>query len=144
MPGGKRIGAGRKAVKIDLGELEKLCSLQCTDEELAAWFKVAPRTIERRRKQAGFLDAMNRGRAKGRISVRRTLFGQAAKGSTAASIFLAKNLLGYRDVQRNEHSGPDGGPIPVAGAIDLSRLSSEEIEQLGRLMDQAEAPGGKR
>jgi hypothetical protein len=38
MPGGKRIGAGRKAVKIDLGELEKLCSLQCTDEELAAWF----------------------------------------------------------------------------------------------------------
>ena len=67
MPGGKRIGAGRKAVKIDLGELEKLCSLQCTDEELAAWFKVAPRTIERRRKQAGFLDAMNRGRAKGRI-----------------------------------------------------------------------------
>jgi len=34
---------GRK-VKIDLGELEKLCVLQCTDEEISAWFGVSTRT----------------------------------------------------------------------------------------------------
>ena len=78
------------------------------------------------------------GRAKGRISVRRTLFSQAGKGSAAASIFLAKNLLGYRDVRRNEHSGPEGGPIVMDGGLDLSRLSAEEIEQLATLVDKAQ------
>jgi hypothetical protein len=144
MHGGKRGGAGRKASTIDLAELEKLCGLQCTDEELAAWFGVSPRTIERRRKQPSFLDRMQQGRAKGRISVRRMLFSQAAKGNTAASIFLAKNLLGYRDVQRNEHCGPDGSPISIEESVNLSRLSSEEIEQLLGLMDRAQTPGEKR
>ena len=49
MHGGKRAGSGRKPIKIDLVELEKLCSLQCTDEEVADFFNVAVKTIERRR-----------------------------------------------------------------------------------------------
>ena len=138
MPGGKRAGSGRKAVKIDPVELEKLCGLQCTDEELAAWFGVSARTIERRRRQPAFGEAMERGRAKGRVSVRRMLFGQAAKGIPAAAIFLAKNLLGYRDVRSNEHSGPDGGPIAIDGGLDLSQLSEEELEQMQALMDKAQ------
>jgi hypothetical protein len=141
--GGKRGGSGRKTVHIDLVELEKLCELQCTDEEIASWFRVSPRTIERRRKDANFREIMERGRANGRISVRRMLFSQANKGSTAAAIFLAKNLLGYRDVQRNEHSGPDGGPIPVDHGIDLSRLTAEQVEQLFGLIDQAQPTGEK-
>ena len=36
--------------KIDLVELEKLSGMQSTDEEIAAWFGVTTRTIERRRK----------------------------------------------------------------------------------------------
>jgi len=39
--------------------------LQCTDEELAAWFNVTTRTIERKRKNAKFAEVMNRGKAKG-------------------------------------------------------------------------------
>src|SRR5690349_16406180 len=35
--------AGRKRVQIDLTELEKLCSLHCTDEDLADWFGVSTR-----------------------------------------------------------------------------------------------------
>jgi hypothetical protein len=114
MKGGKRPSAGRKAVKIDLAELEKLCSLQCTDEEVASFFSVSARTIERRKKKPAFAEAMERGRAKGRMSVRRTLFSQAANGNIAAAIFLAKNLLGYKDYFANEHSGPDGGPIALS------------------------------
>jgi hypothetical protein len=142
--GGKRGGAGRKTIHIDLDELEKLCRLQCTDEELAAHFGISVRTIERRKKQPAFRERMERGFATGCISVRRMLFGQAAKGNTAASIFLAKNLLGYRDVQRNEHSGPDGSPIPINAGVDLSRLSTEEIEQLRVLADRAQALGEKQ
>jgi hypothetical protein len=35
---------------INLAELEKLAAMQCTDEEIAAWFNVSPPNIERRRK----------------------------------------------------------------------------------------------
>jgi hypothetical protein len=142
--GGKRHGAGRKTIHIDQDELEKLCRLQCTDEELAAYFGVGVRTIERRGKQPAFREKMERGRATGRISVRRMLFSQAAKGNTAASIFLAKNLLGYRDVQRNEHSGPDGSPIPIHAGFDLSQLATEELEQLQTMAERLKALGEKR
>lgn len=71
MSGGIRAGAGRKATPIDLIELEKLCSLHCSDEEIAAWFQVSLRTIQNRRAQAKFGEVMRRGQAKGKISVRR-------------------------------------------------------------------------
>jgi hypothetical protein len=143
MHGGKRTGAGRKATTIDLTELEKLCGLQCTDEDLAAYFGVTVRTIERRRQKPAFAAAMERGRAKGRLSVRRSLFTQAAGGNIAATIFLAKNLLGYRDVRNNQLSGPDGGPIALQNSLDLTQLSTEEFEQLQTLMDKADRPQGE-
>src|SRR5579871_3304011 len=103
----------RPKAKIDLVELEKLYGMQCTDEEVAAFFGVSTRTIERRRQTQHFRDIVERAKAKGRVSVRRHLFRLAAAGNIAAAIFLSKNLLGYRDVVNNEHSGPGGGPIQV-------------------------------
>jgi hypothetical protein len=138
--GGKRAGSGRKAVHIDLEQVEKLCALQCTDEELASFFGVNVRTIERRKDQPAFADAIARGKAKGRLSLRRSLWGLAAKGNPAANIFLAKNLLGYKDYFSNEHSGPDGGPIVIAPAPELSALNDEELKQLRALVSKTERP----
>src|SRR5258705_13438826 len=130
--GGKRSGSGRRAVKIDLAELERLCSIQCTDQELASFFEVDVRTIERRKKNSRFMAALERGRAKGRVSGRRMLFSLAAKGNVAAAIFLAKNLLGYKDYFSNEHSGPDGGPIPVSVIEALHRRRNQlAVERQG-------------
>jgi hypothetical protein len=138
--GGRRAGSGRKAVHIDLEQVEKLCALQCTDEELASFFGVNVRTIERRKDQPAFADAIARGKAKGRLSLRRSLWGLAAKGNPAANIFLAKNLLGYKDYFSNEHSGPDGGPIVIAPAPELSALNDEELKQLRALVSKTERP----
>ena len=118
--GGKRPGSGRKAIKIDLALLEKLCTMQCTDVELAGIFEVNVRTIERHKKKPAFAAVMERGRAKGRLSVRRSLFEQAAKGNAQSTIFLAKNLLGFKDYVSNEHSGPEGSPIPLSLAETLN------------------------
>ena len=139
MNGGKRPRAGRKAVKIDLAELEKLASLQCTDEEIACFFRVSTRTIERRKKKPAFAEAMERGRAKGRMSVRRALYSQAANGNIAATIFLAKNLLGYKDYFSNEHSGPDGGPIPLSLIEALQRRRNNLADE--RKSGTGSAPG---
>jgi hypothetical protein len=80
---------------------------------------------------------MERARAKGRVSVRRSLFRMAAANNVAAAIFLAKNLLGYRDVVNNEHSGLAGGPIQIAAKPDFSQLSDEELKQLRAIADKA-------
>lgn len=120
----------RPKVKIDLAELEKLCSLQCGDEELAAFFEVSVRTILRRRQVPKFREVMERGRARGKVSLRRYLWKLAANGNVAACIFLSKNLLGYRDVGAIEHSGPAGGPIEIAEKPDLSKLTPDELKQL--------------
>ena len=140
--GGARSGSGRKPVHIDLVELEKLCALQCTDEEVAAWFGISVRTVERRRGKTGpFAEATERGRAKGKLSLRRHLWRLASAGNVAAAIFLSKNLLGYRDVVNTEHSGLAGGPIQIAARPDLSQLSDEELRQL-RAITRKTLPGG--
>jgi len=120
----------RPEKQIDLVELEKLCGMQCTDEEIAAFFGVSTRTIERRRKVESFREIMDQGRAKGRVSVRRALFKLAAQGNVASAIFLSKNLLGYRDVVNTEHTGLAGGPNQIEGRPDLSQLTDEELQQL--------------
>lgn len=129
--------AHRKA-KIDLAELEKLCAMQCTDEEIAAFFGVSTKTVERRPKVQRFSDVMEQATAKGRVSVRRNLGRRASTGNVAAAIFLAKNLLGYRDVVANEVSGPDGRPIPIESRPDLSNLYNEELEQLKNFSEKAQ------
>ena len=139
MAGGARPRAGRKAIKIDLRELEKVYALQCTDAEVASFFKVSPRTIERRKRQPAFAEAMERGRASGRTSVRRMLFSQAAKGNVAAAIFLAKNVLGYKDFVNNELSGPNGNPIEVDHKPDISQLTDEELQQLRTIAAKAKS-----
>jgi hypothetical protein len=123
MSGGTRTGAGRKPVPIDLGELEKLCSLQCTDEEIAAWFGVSTRTIEQHRKQPKFAEVMTRGRAKGRISVRRAQMKLLEAGNGVMGVWLGKQLLGQRDVTPIELSGPHGQEM---------KLSLEAIDALVR------------
>ena len=56
--------------EIDLNELEKLATLHATDAELAAWFGVSTRTIERRKLEPEFAEAIERGRAKGKLNLR--------------------------------------------------------------------------
>jgi hypothetical protein len=134
MSGGVRQGAGRKPVKIDLEQLEKLCALQCTDQEIASFFLVSVRTIEnRRRKQRTFAEAMERGRGIGRISVLRHQMKLLEAGNATMAVWLGKQLLGQRDVITAEHIGSGGGPIQVAMKPDLRRLDDDELRQLREL-----------
>jgi hypothetical protein len=122
-------------VNIDLVELEKLCSLQCTDEEIAAWFGVSTRTIESRRKQPQFSEVMSRGKAKGRISVRRAQMKLLESGNGTMGVWLGKQLLGQRDVTPIELSGPHGEPV---------QFSLETLDAaITRARERAKAPSGR-
>jgi hypothetical protein len=111
MRGGPRPGAGRKPIEIDLAELEKLCTLQCTNEEIAAWFNCSVRTIESYSKKPEYTEVMARGRAKGRISVRRAQMKLLESGNATMGVWLGKQLLGQRDVTPIELTGSQGKPL---------------------------------
>ena len=106
---------------IDLVELERLCMMQCTDEEIAAWFGVTTRTIERRRKNPKFAEVMDRGKAKGRISVRRQQLKLLEAGNATMGVWLGKQILGQTDEVRHEVNGKFVGiNVILPRAIELN------------------------
>jgi hypothetical protein len=113
MRGGIREGAGRKPIVVDIVEVEKLASIQCTEEEMAAFLNISVRTFQNRLKDREFAEAAARGKAKGRISVRRHQMKILEKGSAAMGIWLGKQLLDQRDVTPTELSGPNSGPVKI-------------------------------
>jgi hypothetical protein len=128
MSGGSRAGAGRKLTQIDLKELEKLCSLQCSHEEIAAWFGVSVRTIQNRCKLPKYADVMRRGKAKGCISVRRAQMRLLEAGNGTIAVWLGKILLGQKDTM--QITGANGGPIQTESKPDYSILSVDELRAL--------------
>ncbi|GAC1678875.1 MAG: hypothetical protein NVS9B2_30150 [Steroidobacteraceae bacterium] len=95
-PGGARAGAGRPAAKFNVDEVEKLASMHCTAAEIGAFFGVSKRTLERHMQDQDVQDAMERGRAKGRISIRRAQIKLMQEGHAGMAMFLGKNFLGQR------------------------------------------------
>lgn len=83
----------RPRKQIDKEELIKLAALQCTLEEIAAWFDVNKSTISRR-----FATEIAQGREKGKISLRRKQW-KLADNNASMAIFLGKNYLGQKDIQ---------------------------------------------
>jgi hypothetical protein len=78
--------------------VEKLAALNCTLEEIAAFFSVSLPTIDRL--VAIGREAIECGRYKGRLSVRREQFKLLQAGNATMGIWLGKQLLGQRDYDR--------------------------------------------
>ena len=116
--------------KIDMAELERLSAMQCTDEEIAAWFGVTTRTIERRRKNAKFAEVMSRGKAKGRISVRRAQLKLLEAGNATMGVWLGKNILGQVDEIRHELFGNFSTQLQIVIPRDLQPAQPEAAPAL--------------
>lgn len=91
---------GRPKIEIDQEQFEKLCGLQCTEEEIASWFKCSVDTLEswikKTYNQKTFTDVYKIYSASGKISIRRNQF-KMAEYNPSMAIFLGKQYLGQRD-----------------------------------------------
>src|SRR4051812_39720264 len=105
--------------EIDLAELEKLAAMQATDEEVAAWFGVTTRTIERRPQDPPFLEIMERGKAKGKLNMRRAQLRLLEKGTPTMAIWLGKQCLGQTDEIRHDIHGNLGLNLVVVMPREL-------------------------
>jgi len=98
LDGPQESNVGRPKAKFDLGEVEKLASYHCEDQEIAAFFDVDPKTVQRRKKDdPAFLSAIEKGRDKGKLSLRRWQFDAAKTGNITMLIWLGKQYLGQAD-----------------------------------------------
>ncbi len=91
---------GRPVKEINWSEFEKLCALQCTLSEIAAWFCCSEDTIERRVEEEygqTFAEVFSQKKKFGRISLRRTMFQKAQEGNATLLIWLSKQHLGMKE-----------------------------------------------
>lgn len=90
---------GRPKKEIDIEQFEKLCGLQCTEEEVASFFNCSVDTIERfckRNYKHTFAEVFKDKRGIGKISLRRHQWKLAEKYPSMA-IFLGKQYLDQTD-----------------------------------------------
>ena len=97
---------GRPRIEIDWKELDKLCGLQCSLEEIAGWFNCSVDTIEARIKETHgmtFPEYFAQKRSGGKISLRRKQYETAMSGNVSMLIWLGKQYLGQVDKQETTH-----------------------------------------
>ena len=101
---------GPDAVEIDWEQVRKLCQLQCTKDEVADWFDISTRTVERcceRKFEKTFTELRDQWKLGGHVSLRRYQWTLAQKNA-AMAIFLGKQYLEQRDESYASHSGNVG------------------------------------
>lgn len=89
----------RPRKEIDKKQFENLCALQCTHDEICAWFDVTVKTLEswcKRTYGDSFSKVFAQKRGKGKISLRRSQW-QLAEKSASMAIWLGKQYLNQRD-----------------------------------------------
>jgi len=108
----KKMGAPRKEINFD--DVDTLCGMYCTGEDIAYFCHVHYDTLVARiqeqerpdgTKYATFSEYFAVKSSKGRISLREMQMASAKKGSVPMQIFLGKNMLNQTDKQQVEMKG---------------------------------------
>ena len=92
----------RELAEIDWKQVEELCRIQCTQDEIAAVIGWCVDTIDKHCKidnKVSFSDFLRQKRNGGKSSLRRTQWNMAKKIPVMA-IFLGKQYLGQADQQK--------------------------------------------
>lgn len=117
---------GRPRFQIDWDDFDKLCHIQSTLNEIAAFFKCDEKTIERSVKREfgiTFGELYQRKSVGGLISIRRSMFQMANKqdrNSIPILIYLDKKFLGGCP-------GDNQNYVPSAAAITNVQVSTQAI-----------------
>lgn len=114
---------GRPKKEIDQEQFEKLCEIQCTQEEICNWFDVTDKTLTkwcREKYGAAFSEVFKQKRGKGKISLRRIQW-QLAQNSVPMAIWLGKQYLRQRE--QVDTSPPEAAKSDDALSASLKELA---------------------
>lgn len=111
--------AGRPAKTLNDEQKAQVEALAAylTQDQIADYFGVGRTTfaamIER---DSGISERYKKGKAKAIAMTAQGLLRKARDGDLGAICFYLKTQAGWRETQKLEHSGPDGGPIEISDA----------------------------
>lgn len=144
-PGQSGNPAGKPKTPIDVVELENLAKLHATQADMAAHFGLTKRAIEYRvadvetmypvdngTEELTFKEIIERGNARGRVSLRQSQFKLAIDGNATMQIWLGKQLLGQSDEQKITHAGvidTSGNSAKESIALKLDSIARREEAQ---------------
>lgn len=109
----KKKKMGRPRIEVDMGMVERLAQIMCTEDEIAAVMDIDKSTL---RRQPTFDEVYKKGREVGKSSLRRTQWKIAQSNATMA-IWLGKQYLGQTD--KVEAVGAQ--PVTVVSDVDPNR-----------------------
>ena len=93
-------------------QVEKMAGHGLTLDQIADCLGIGERTLRQRFTDSEEVSAAyKRGRSVAINEVAQTVYQKAKAGEGAFPFFYLKTQAGWREVQRTEVSGPDGGPI---------------------------------
>jgi hypothetical protein len=122
---------------IDYAAVKRLATIGCTDREIAIVTDFCFEWICKRKKtDTKLADAIEKGRAEGKTTLRRMQWQAAAKGNPTMLIWLGKQMLDQRD--KNELTGKDGAPLKTV--IGLSDETVDEIRRKVLGIEKSNAP----
>ncbi len=115
-------------------EVETLAAL-LSQEQIADYFGIARNTFRAICARDEEVAARyKRGKARAIAHVANGLLQKARTGDTACAIFYLKTQGGWRETDRIEHTGREGGPVEVShGAEKLRRMLEAQAERLAAL-----------
>lgn len=109
-----------------LKQVETMSGLGLKVEQIAILLGVSKPTFDRAvRRIPALRDSIEKGREKSEGNLRQWAYESARKGNVAMQIFLLKTRCGFRETERLELTGADGGPIQTK-----KELSAEEAAAL--------------
>lgn len=91
---------GAPLIVIDWEQVDSMCKIQCTGEEIASVLNINYSTLERackREKKTSFADHIAQKKLGGKASLRRHQWKLAQDGNATMLIWLGKNMLGQLD-----------------------------------------------
>lgn len=138
--------AGRPKKEIRKVDFEKLCALQCTQQEICDFFECDHKTLTRwckREYKKEYSQVYSEKKVGGKVSLRRLQFRLAEK-SAAMAIFLGKNILGQSDFPENDNSDEVAARAnaQIQSLAELINNPVEDIDIESLHDEQANAKGG--
>jgi hypothetical protein len=141
---GSATAPGTEKAPVVLDLVETLASIGCTLEEIGAVVGVSPRTLIRREEEETFREAIERGRGRARVSVRRALWKSAMAGNVTAMIWLGKRMLGQRSYEREEKNKADTAVPPLIIQTYQEERSSGRKALKGDALKKKQEPPKRR
>lgn len=121
----------RPLKEIDKEQFERLCAMQCTEEEICAWFDITDKTLTswcKRTYKKSFSEIFKVKRKKGLISLRRAQF-ELAKNNPTMAIFLGKNYLEQTDKREEKIE------VGADGFIEALKAQTESLTEMSDIIE---------